>query len=157
MVGTHGRVDLTVLKASLLPTLDSGLPAFLRMIRAAISRTFLRKEQQEQAQPARQQRTLRTSKTALFQAVLGESYHFTYDRAVLALKESYPAYKGFKGVIPDYTALSDWLCHRVANTLATGFPSETVPTVERGSPHTHTPPSNSRFCVEYSGVQRQAG
>ena len=102
------------------------------MIRAAISRTFLKKD--EQAQPARQQRTLRTLKAALFQAVLGESYHLTYGRAVLALKESYPAYKGFKGVIPDYTALSDWLCHRVANTLAASFPSETLPTVEKGSP-----------------------
>ena len=104
------------------------------MIRAAISRTFLRKDEQERLTPARQQRTLRTSKTALFQAVLGESYHFTYDRAVFALKESYPAYSGYKGVIPDYTALSDWLCHRVANTLAAGFPSETLPTVEKGSP-----------------------
>ena len=104
------------------------------MIRAAISRTFLRKDEQGQLAPARQQRTLRTLKTALFQAVLGESYHFTYDRAVLALTESYPSYSGYKGVIPDYTALSDWLCHRVANTLVTGFPSETNPRVEKGSP-----------------------
>ena len=104
------------------------------MIRAAISRTFLRKDEQERLSPARQQWTLRTSKTALFQAVLGESYHFTYERAVLALRESYPAYSGCKGVIPDYTALSDWLCHRVANTLVTGFPSETGVHVEKGSP-----------------------
>ena len=133
MVVTHGRVDLTVFGWT--PT-DIGfwLARFLRMIRAAISRTFLRKDEQERLTPARQQRTLRTSKTALFQAVLGESYHFTYDRAVFALKESYPAYSGYKGVIPDYTALSDWLCHRVANTLVTGFPSETLPTVEKGSP-----------------------
>ena len=120
--------------ARLLPTLDSGSPAFLRMIRAAVSRTFLRKDEQERLSPARQQRTLRTSKTALFQAVLGESYHFTYERAVLALRESYPAYSGCKGSIPDYTALSDWLCHRVANTLVSGFPSETGLPVEKGSP-----------------------
>ena len=109
------------------------------MIRAAISRTFLRKDKEEQAPPARQQRTLRTSKTALFQAVLGESYHFTYERAVLALRESYPAYSGCKGSIPGYTALSDWLCHRVANTLVSGFPSETLPTVEKGSPQGGVP------------------
>ena len=106
------------------------------MIRAAISRSFLRKEEQAQNPHARQRRwsTSVTSKTALFQAVLGESYHFTYERAVLALKESYPAYTGCKGSIPDYWALSDWLCHRVANTLVTGFPSETNPHVEKGSP-----------------------
>ena len=122
------------------------------MIRAATSRLFLRKE--EQAQPARQQRTLRTSKTALFQAVLGESYHFTYERAVLALRESYPAYSGCKGSIPDYTALSDWLCHRVANTLVTGFPSETGIPVEKGSPQAGSGPLGSASLLERLVQQR---
>ena len=124
------------------------------MIRAAVSRTFLRKDEQERLSPARQQRTLRTSKTALFQAVLGESYHFTYGRAVLALKESYPAYSGYKGIIPDYTALSDWLCHRVANTLVTSFPSETGLPVEKGSPQAGSGPLGSASLLERLGQQR---
>ena len=105
------------------------------MIRAAISRTFLRKDEQERLSPARQQRTLRTSKTALFQAVLGESYHSTYGRAVLALVETYPAYTGCQGMVPGFTALSDWLCQVVADRLVKDFPSETPGLVENGSPH----------------------
>ena len=48
------------------------------MIRAATSLVFLRKGQQEPHARQRQWKTLRTSKTALFQAVLGESHCSTY-------------------------------------------------------------------------------
>ena len=79
------------------------------MIRAATSLVFQRKG--DVSVPQHQKfTTARTPKTALFQAVLRETYSSSYGRAVLAQAESYPGYFGFKGMIPDYTALSDWLC-----------------------------------------------
>ena len=79
------------------------------MIRAATSLVFQRKG--DVSVPQHQKfTTARTPKTALFQAVLRETYSSSYGRAVLAQAESYPGYYGFKGMFPDYTALSDWLC-----------------------------------------------
>ena len=77
------------------------------MIRAAIS---LRVRKEETVENKKNHTTARTPKTALLQAVLRETYSSSYGRAVLAQAESYPGYFGFKGMIPDYTALSDWLC-----------------------------------------------
>ena len=101
------------------------------MIRAATSLVFQKKGQPPHARQRQKWTTSQTSKTPLFQAVLRETYCTAYGRAVLALVSSYPGYCGSKGMIPDYTALSDWLCQLVANSLVKDYSSEGV---EKGSP-----------------------